>query len=97
MKIDSGAEEVREQIEHVVTRPTKTGTSARAKALSTVQWFLATNDGRAVGLRGLKAALVPINEAEIYDGRDNEEMKKRYFEAVFKVPLKVIPISEDVR
>ena len=61
------------------------------------QWFLATDDARAVGLRGLSAVLVPLEEAEIYDGRDNEEMKRRYFEAVLKVPLKVVPISADVR
>lgn len=48
-----------------------------------------------MGLRGLSAALVLLEDAEIYDGRDNEEMKRRYFEAVLKVPLKVVPISED--
>jgi hypothetical protein len=93
VEIDSGANGVREQIEDVVNGPTKTGTRAREKALSTMQWFLATSDGRAVGLRGLKVALVSVDEAEIYDGRDNEEMKRRYFEEVLKVPLKVIPLS----
>jgi hypothetical protein len=33
----------------------------------------------------------------LYDGLDNEEMKRRYFEAVLKVPLKLVPISADVR
>ena len=56
---------------------------------------MATDDAHAVGLRGLSAALVLLEDAEIYDGRDNEEMKRRYFEAVLKVPLKVVPISED--
>jgi len=97
MKNDFGAEEVREQISGVVNGSTKPGTSARNKALAEVQWFLASDDGRAVGLRGLATALVPLEEAQIYDGRDNEEMKRRYFEAVLKVTLKVVPVSEDVR
>jgi hypothetical protein len=97
MKTDTGADEVRERISDVVSGDTKPGSRARAKALAGMQWFLATDDARAVGLRGLTAALVPLEEAEIYDGRDNEEMKRRYFEAVLKVPLKVVPISEDVR
>jgi hypothetical protein len=97
MKIDVGALEVREQIATVVNGPSKPGSRARTKALSGGQWFLATDDARAVGLRGLSAVLVPLEEAEIYDGRDNEEMKRRYFEAVLKVPLKVVPISADVR
>lgn len=94
MKNDSGEQEIREQIEDVVKGPTKTGTSARAKALSDVRWCLATTDGRAVGLHGLTPVLVPVKEAEIYDGRDNEDMKRRYFEAVLKVKLRVVPISE---
>jgi hypothetical protein len=97
MKIDAGGQEVREHIEDVLRGDTRPGTQARAKALAGVQWFLATDDARAVGLRGLTAALVPLEEATLYDGRDNEEMKRRYFEAVLKVPLKVVPISEDGR
>ena len=85
------------RIEDVVNGPAKPRTRARMKALAGVQWFLATDDARALGLRGLTAALVPLEEAEIYDGRDNEEMKRRYFEAVLKVPLNVVPISEDAR
>ena len=97
MKTDVGAMEVREQIASVVSGLSKPGSRARAKALSGVQWFLATDDARAVGLQGLSAVLVPLEDAEIYDGRDNEELKRRYFEAVLKVPLKVVPISADVR
>lgn len=97
MKNDNGVAEVRERISEVINGTTKTGSHARSKALAGVQWFLATEDGRAVGLRGLVYTLVPIEEAEIYDGRDNEEMKLRYFEAVLKVPLMVVPMSEDVR
>jgi hypothetical protein len=96
MKNDFGTAEVQGRIEDVVNGPTKPRTQARMKALAGVKWFLATDDARAVGLRGLTAALVPLEEAEIYDGRDNEEMKRRYFEAVLKVPLKVVPVSEDV-
>jgi len=97
MKNDFGAKEVRERISGVVNGPTNPGTSARNKALAEGQWLLASDDGRAVGLRGLASALVPLEEAQIYDGRDNEEMKRRYFEAVFKVQLTVVPVSEDVR
>jgi hypothetical protein len=97
MKKDFGTIEVRERISKVVGGPTKPGSRARSNALAGVKWFLATADGRAVGLKGAFAVLVPLDEAEIYDGRDNEEMKRRYFEAVLKVPLMVVPISEDVR
>jgi len=97
MKNDFGTVEVQERIADVVRGPTRPRTAARMEALAGVQWFLATDDARAVGLRGLTAALVPLEEATIYDGRDNEEMKRRCFEAVLKVPLKVVPISEDVR
>jgi hypothetical protein len=97
MKTDPGADEVRERISDVVSGDTKPGSQARAKALAGVPWFLATEDARAVGLRGPTAALVPLEETETYDGRDNEEMKRRYYEAVLNVPLKVVPISEDVR
>ena len=97
MKTDFGAAEVQERISDVVNGGTKPGTQARTKALAGVQWFLSTDDARAVGLRGLTAALVPLEEAEIYDGRDNEDMKRRYFEALLKVPLKIVPVSEDVR
>ena len=97
MKNDFGAVEVKERIADVLNGGTKPNTTARAKALSSVQWFLATDDARAVGLRGMTAALVPLDKAQIYDGRDNEDMKRRYFEALLKVPLRVIAVSEDVR
>lgn len=97
MKNDFGTAEVKERIADVVRGPSKPRTRARMKALAGVKWFMATDDARAVGLRGVTAALVPLEEAEVYDGRDNEEMKRRYFEALLKVPLKVVPISEDVR
>ena len=97
MKNDSGVLEVRERISDVIKGPTSLGTRARTKALARIRWFLATDDARAVGLRGLTGTLVPLDEAEIFDGRDNEEMKLRYFEAVLKVALRVVPISEDVR
>lgn len=88
------AKEIRDRIGDVVIGPTKPGTSAREKALSAVRWFLAADDARAVGLVGLTSALVPLEEAEIFDGRDNENMKRCYFEAVLKVKLRVVPISE---
>lgn len=97
MKADVGANEIRERIDQIVNGETKPGTRARAKALEGVQWFLATEDGRAVGPMGSTYGLVSLEDAEIYDGRDNEEMKRRYFEAVLKVPLMIVPVSEDVR
>lgn len=97
MENDSGAKEIRDRIEDVVKGPTEPRTQARMKALAGVKWFLATDDARAVGLRGVTAVLVPLEEATIYDGRDNKEMKRLYFEAVLKLPLKVVPVSEDVR
>lgn len=97
MKTDAGGDEIRQRIEQVVNGETKPNTKARAKALGGIQWFLATEDGRAVGTEGSTYGLVSLDEAEIYDGRDNEEIKRRYFEAVLKVPLMIVPVSEDLR
>ena len=97
MKTNFDGQETRERIEEILRGGTKHCTRDRSKALAGVQWFLATKDGRAVGPKDSTYGLVSIDKAEIYDGRDNEEMKRRYFEAVLKVPLMIVPVSEDVR
>jgi hypothetical protein len=73
-------------------RGTKPQTNARMKALATVRWMLATDDGRFVAVNDRAQASLVHNssQAMVYDGRDNEAMKARFFEALFNVPLMVV-------
>ncbi len=71
---------------------TKPFTNARNDALATVRWILATEDGRFVAVNDTaQAGLVRDHaKATIYDGRDNEELKAKFFAAVLGVPLTVV-------
>ena len=95
MKNDFGAGIVRKQIYDIIHGTTLPNTPAREEALASVRWFLATSDGRTVGLCGKAAELVPHNKAQIFDGRDNEETKRHFFEALLGVELQVIPLKID--
>jgi hypothetical protein len=95
MKNDFGAMEVKGKIAEIVGGPTRPKTKARMAALASVKWFLATEDGQAVGIRGVASKLVPLEEAQVFDGRDNEDAKRRFFEALLKVRLHVISIEKE--
>lgn len=71
---------------------TKPFTKGRNRALATVRWILATKDGRFVAVNEqAQAELVrEPAKATIYDGRDNEQLKASFFEAIFGVPLQVV-------
>jgi hypothetical protein len=56
-------------------------TPARNKALTSVKWVLREACGLFVGMDGLSTALVPLESATVFDGRDNEAMKLKYFTA----------------
>ena len=77
-------------------RGTRLRTAARMRALAKVRWVLATGDGRFVKVdERAQATLTPeADRASIYDGRDNEELKCRFMEALFKVPLTVVLLDE---
>ena len=74
------------------TKGTTPFSAERSRALATVRWMLATDDGRFVAVNAqAQAELVrDLSQASIYDGRDNEELKVRFFEAILGVPLQVI-------
>lgn len=75
---------------------TKPFTNARNDALATVRWVLATEDGRFVAVNdAAQAGLVhDPAKATIYDGRDNEELKTQFFEAILGVPLTVVLLDQ---
>ncbi len=59
-------------------------TKARNKALASVRWVLACENGFAA-LSGLQIIIVAdISAAQVFDGRDNEEMKARFYSAATK-------------
>jgi hypothetical protein len=73
-------------------RGTVPRTSARMRALASVRWVLATDDGRFVTVdeRARVALTEDPAEAAVYDARDNEELKVRFMEALLHVPLTVV-------
>lgn len=71
-------------------------TRARRKALAAVKWRLRSPDGQYAGLdprEFYRCTLTDAEHASVFDGRDNEVMKCRYFSAVLKVPLTVELVS----
>ncbi len=63
---------------------TEPKTKARNKALASVRWVLACDNGFAA-LNGIQIIIVPdISDAQVFDGRDNEEIKARYYTAATK-------------
>ncbi len=56
----------------------KPKTKERLAALKSVRWYLRTSYGYVC---------VQDGEPTIFDGRDNEEMKCRYYSAILGVPV----------
>lgn len=77
-------------------RGTKPQTKARMRALASVHWMLATEDGRFVAVddRGKATLVRDPSLAMIYDGRDNEALKARFFGTLFNVPLTVVLLGQ---
>jgi hypothetical protein len=71
---------------------TKPRTAKRMKALATVRWVLATDDGRFVAVddRAEVHLVLERTQANVYDARDNEALKHRFMEALLKVRLNVV-------
>ena len=77
-------------------RRTGPGTSQRMRALATVRWVLATSDGYFVTVNDRARASLTRTAAEatVYDGRDNEELKADFMEALLRLPLMVVLLDE---
>jgi hypothetical protein len=77
-----------------------TGTlRARRKALAAIKWRLRSPEGQYVANGESifdRPFLTDAEHAEVFDGRDSEALKVRYFSAVLKVPLTVELISFSV-
>jgi len=75
---------------------TKPFTNARNHALATVRWVLATEDGRFVAVNDKAQAELVRDPAKatIYDGRDNEELKTQFMEAILGSALTVVLLDQ---
>lgn len=65
----------------------------RANALSRIKWVIARDDGRMVSdgwISGPIRWTSDAAQARVFDGRDNEDFKLRFHEALAKQPLRVV-------
>lgn len=71
-------------------------TQQRMLALARIRWVLAAGDGRFVAVDDrARARLTPYAaQASIYDGRDNEALKTKFFEALLGERLTVVLLDE---
>ena len=78
-----------------IERETKPFTAARKKALSQVKWVLSNDAGNLWAAMdnseiGGRVYLTPkIEDAVIFDMRDNEQIKCRFYSALLKTPMVV--------
>lgn len=65
----------------------------RVKALKAIQWRLRGPNGEYIGLnKQLACSFVPESAALVFDGRDNEEMKLRAYEAALgPLTVEILP------
>lgn len=70
---------------------TKPNTRARNEALALVRWRLESSNGLCAGLDNkFGCALVSPPNAQVFDGRDNESLKKAFFETALGVELALV-------
>ena len=70
---------------------TKPKSRQRMKALAKIKWRLESFEGLCAGLDDkFGCALVLPYHAQIFDGRDNEELKKKFYETVLGVELAIV-------
>jgi hypothetical protein len=70
---------------------TKPRTRARNNALAKIRWRLESFEGLCAGLDDkLGCALVLPGNAQVFDGRDNEDLKKKFYETVLGVELALV-------
>ncbi len=70
--------------------------ASRMKALATVRWVRRPQtivSWRSTNARKSHWCYDPA-QAMVYDGRDNEALKARFFAALFKVPLTVVLLDQ---
>jgi hypothetical protein len=63
---------------------------ARTDALKAIRWQFRGPNGEYVGLDGgTNCAFVPQSNAQVFDGRDNQEAKRRFWQAQMRVTLTI--------
>lgn len=67
---------------------------ARQRALKAIRWRLRGPRGEFVGLHvGLTCGFVPEGNAIVFDGRDNEQQKLRYYQNALgeRLTVEILP------
>ena len=68
---------------------------ARTKALATIKWRLESHEGLCAGIDDkLGCALVLPQYAQVFDGRDNEHQKKRFYENALGIDLDIVILDQ---
>jgi hypothetical protein len=76
-------------------RTTKPFTKQRNAALAKIKWRLESFEGLCAGLDDkLCCALVQPQNAMVFDGRDDEEMKKKWYEINLRVELALVLVDQ---
>ena len=74
---------------------TKPRTRSRSTELAKIKWRLESSDGLCAGLDDkFGCALVLPHNAQVFDGRDNEHLKKNFYEAALGVELALILVNQ---
>jgi hypothetical protein len=70
---------------------TEPQTRSRSKELAKLRWRLESIDGLCAGLdNNLGCALVSPQNAQVFDGRDNERLKKSFYESALGIELALV-------
>lgn len=72
---------------------TKAGTKERSKALEAIKWRLESPSGLVAGLDNAGGCILCPAEsplAQVFDGRDNETMKRQMYQMLLGEPLALV-------
>jgi hypothetical protein len=73
---------------------TKPNTKARNAMLSKIRWRLESANGLCAGLdSNAGCALVSPGNEQVFDGRDNEVLKKAFYETALKTELTLVMLD----
>lgn len=61
----------------------------RNEALKAIQWRMRADNGQYAGMVGVHCALVPMDQAQVFDGRDNEVIKLAFYQSALGCPLSI--------
>jgi len=72
---------------------TQAGTKARSKALEAIKWRLESETGLVAGMDSQACCVLCPAEsplAQVFDGRDNEAMKRQMYQMLLGEPLTLV-------